>query len=118
MFELLASYTTHLYFRYLRVEPSDWVFCVHSIRPFVGETAVLPCPSSSKIPPVWRYRKDDDDSAPREYRPKPGKFKPLAENSGNYDMGLTNAQVNDSGLYECIEYGGHGDKHETVVLVG
>ena len=86
----------------------------------VGDEVLLPCNASSHSPaPVWQYRKDKTAGSVPFYETRNfSRFKRVNDSDNmTYTLILPNAQLNDSGWYECVEDGGKGPRHVTVINV-
>ena len=79
----------------------------------VGDTLfILPCYTTSHVDPVWQYRKSEM-AEPTSIQS--GRFSDIGNST--YNRKLSNTQLNDSGWYECVEDGGKGPRHVTVINV-
>ena len=92
----------------------------------VGDTVVLPCRTALiGVSVDWRYRKTEDSHEIYVYsnfvvyeiyvdKVSGEAVRPAL---GDYSLTLSDAQVNDTGWYMCIEDGGLGGKHAVVLIV-
>ena len=88
----------------------------------VGDKAIMQCNTSSGRRPVWQYRANETVTpVSLDDKLRFSRISPVNDtDSGTYTMKLTNAQLNDSGWYECVEDNGkgpRGPRHVTVIKV-
>lgn len=92
---------------------------IENITAAVGDTVLLLCNTSSRVNPVWQYRRNGT-AAPTLINNVLGlsKFNKVGDvNNGDYSMKLSNVQLNNSGWYECLEDRGKGPRHVTVMNI-
>jgi len=88
-----------------------------SVQAIVGERARLPCQAEILKEVDWKYLNASYPARERVWNRKDivngymNRFTIETQAVGSYNLIIFPAQLNDSGIYECIEDGGFGKIH-------